>query len=351
MENDRKNYIEIEHSFGHVYGMKIQDKIYQNSLPDVIVGNNPVELQEVYFSPQGKGRRDSYSYRPTVSIIFDTHLRSLSPLKSKLHKHDYFELMLIASDEFEMQIESQLCQFNKWDVCLLNRSTRHAEHFMPEAKVFYLALMPDYLLNWPREEGMSLPNSILFTRFFSKVLRDASQHSKDFIVARYTDRTRLSPLYEIIEEIRKEFENKRPGYQLFIRGLIFRLFSNLVDPEYYEPEYIDLGFDEGFSLAFSAKQILDKNKRRMTKLQLAERLNYNSEYINRVFKKHYGYTIPEYNTKVCMREAASILCNTNQHIHKICQQLGFTNRTHFYSLFEREFGCTPSDYRRKGTGN
>lgn len=84
----------------------------------------------------------------------------------------------------------------------------------------------------------------------------------------------------------------------------------------------------------------------MTKLQLAEMLNYNSEHINRVFKKHYGYSIPEYNKMICLKHAAQMLCDTDHHIHKICKQLGFTNRTHFYNLFEQEYGCTPADYRR-----
>ena len=86
----------------------------------------------------------------------------------------------------------------------------------------------------------------------------------------------------------------------------------------------------------------------MTKQQLAEKLNYNSEHINRVFKKHYGQTIPDYNKLVCMREAALLLCNTNQHIHQICRQLGFTNRTHFHTLFQQEYGCSPYDYRKRG---
>lgn len=103
------------------------------------------------------------------------------------------------------------------------------EHFKPNEKIFYLALSPEYLLNWPREEGMSLHRSYLFSKFFSKGLRDTLQQNKDFITFRYTKQEIVPPLYRIIADIRKEFENKQPGYQLFIRGLLYRIFCNLTD--------------------------------------------------------------------------------------------------------------------------
>ncbi|MDF2511234.1 MAG: AraC-type DNA-binding protein [Herbinix sp.] len=344
MENYHQGYVQIE--CPSRYGIKLPNKLCPDMLPDIYVGNNPIELQEFYYSSQGKGHRSSYSYRPTISIEINTsHL--LSPLKNKLHKHDYFELILVASDQFEMQIESQLCEFNKGDVCILNRSTRHSEYFKPEGKVFYFALSSEYLFNWPREAGMSLQRSNLLTKFFAKGLRDTLQQNKDFIAFRYTNQEVIPPLHRIIVDIRKEFEDKQPGYQLFIRGLLYRMFCILTDSECYETEYVDLGSDGGFSLAFSAKQILDKSKRRMTTLEIAERLNYNGEHISRIFKKHYGYTISEYNRLICLRQAATMLCDTSQQIQKICKQLGFVNRTHFYSLFEQEYGCTPAEYRRK----
>jgi len=345
MKDKNNEYVEIKYKPGS--RAELPDKINPDALPEIFVNNSPVAFQDVSYSSAGKGSHISYSSRPTVSIDFSTDHFPL-PLRNKLHKHDYFELLIISSDKFEMQIESRMCEFSKWDVCLLNRSTRHSEHFIPGMKVFYLVLSPKYLLNWSREEGMNLQRSSVLARLFSKGLRDTMQQNKDYITFKYTGQNVNPPLYKLLEDIRKEFEDKQPGYQLFIRGLICRLLFILVNPEHYDAEYIDLGSDDGFSLAYSAKQIMDKNKRRMTKQQLAEKLNYNSEHINRVFKKHYGQTIPDYNKLVCMREAALLLCNTNQHIHQICRQLGFTNRTHFYTLFQQEYGCSPYDYRKRG---
>ena len=341
-------YIEIEYVSNA--DINYPSKVYTDSLPDTFISNSPLELQEAYISSEGKGYRKSYSNRPTVSIKFNTRTdldHPFLPLQSKLHKHDYFDFMLVASDNCEMQIESNLMEFNKWDVCILNRTTRHAEYFKPESRMFYLVLQPEYLANWPREEGMNLQHDKVFKELFHKGMRDTLQQNKDFVIARYVSQTKPSPFKGIIEDIRKEFVDKRPGYQLFVRGLIYQLFYLLASPEYYQTKYINLGYDEGFSLAFSAKQILDKNPHRITKAQLAESLSYNSEYINRVFKKHYGCSIPDYNREVCMHRAASLLSDTNQRIHDISKKLGYGNRTHFYDLFKHEYGCTPYEYRKK----
>ena len=57
--------------------------------------------------------------------------------------------------------------------------------------------------------------------------------------------------------------------------------------------------------------------------------------------------VPAYNRRVCLRKAAQLLRDTSIQVHDICRQLGFVNRTNFYELFKREYGCTPAQYRRQ----
>jgi AraC-like DNA-binding protein len=34
-------------------------------------------------------------------------------------------------------------------------------------------------------------------------------------------------------------------------------------------------------------------------------------------------------------------------VSEIIDQTGFASRTHFYDLFNKAYGCSPSDYRNK----
>lgn len=76
-------------------------------------------------------------------------------------------------------------------------------------------------------------------------------------------------------------------------------------------------------------------------------LHYNGEYLNRIVKKQTGKTILEYGQSIYLEEARQLLSNTDKSISSIIEELGFSNRSHFYRLFKTAFGETPLDYRKR----
>jgi len=48
-----------------------------------------------------------------------------------------------------------------------------------------------------------------------------------------------------------------------------------------------------------------------------------------------------------LSKAATLLKSTTMTVSEIIDQTGFTSRTHFYDLFNKAYGCSPSDYRNK----
>jgi AraC-like DNA-binding protein len=48
-----------------------------------------------------------------------------------------------------------------------------------------------------------------------------------------------------------------------------------------------------------------------------------------------------------LNKAAIFLLSTTLTVSEIIDQTGFTSRTHFYDLFNKAYGCSPSDYRNK----
>ena len=47
-----------------------------------------------------------------------------------------------------------------------------------------------------------------------------------------------------------------------------------------------------------------------------------------------------------LSKAATLLKSTTMTVSEIIDQTGFTSRTHFYDLFNKAYGCSPSDYRK-----
>ncbi|HBB91145.1 MAG: hypothetical protein A2X22_00250 [Bacteroidetes bacterium GWF2_49_14] len=51
-----------------------------------------------------------------------------------------------------------------------------------------------------------------------------------------------------------------------------------------------------------------------------------------------------------LSKAAILLNSTLMTVSEVIDQTGFASRTHFYELFNKTYGCSPSDYRSKRTG-
>jgi AraC-like DNA-binding protein len=90
---------------------------------------------------------------------------------------------------------------------------------------------------------------------------------------------------------------------------------------------------------------MKSNHGRCTREELSAQLHYNGEYLNRIVKKYTGKTILEYGQTIYMEEARELLAGTDLSISAIIEELGFSNRSHFYRLFEKIYGETPLNYK------
>lgn len=96
---------------------------------------------------------------------------------------------------------------------------------------------------------------------------------------------------------------------------------------------------------------MEQNPGKVTRSILAEQLNYSSDYINRVVKKHSGMSISEYDRIIRLKKAKELFANSDQSITSIITSLGFENKTFFYGLFQKKYGMTPMEYRREHQRN
>lgn len=68
--------------------------------------------------------------------------------------------------------------------------------------------------------------------------------------------------------------------------------------------------------------------------------------LERRFKSSLGRTINDELRRKRIEVAERLLCNTDQSISEISEQVGFNSRNHFYKVFDSIHGCTPANYRR-----
>ncbi len=81
--------------------------------------------------------------------------------------------------------------------------------------------------------------------------------------------------------------------------------------------------------------------------QIAGEVHLNPEYLSRTFKEEVGCTYTTFLTEIRMRRAAALLAGTNEKVQKIGQEVGYPNVSYFSTLFKKNFGLNPYEYRRQ----
>ena len=87
--------------------------------------------------------------------------------------------------------------------------------------------------------------------------------------------------------------------------------------------------------------------RSISRLEIAEEINVNQDYLTRVFKQELGISPWDYLTRYRIFHAKERLLATDENVGKIGYQVGFSDVAYFSRVFRRHTGLSPSKFRRK----
>lgn len=87
-------------------------------------------------------------------------------------------------------------------------------------------------------------------------------------------------------------------------------------------------------------------EKRITIEQLSHKFLMNSTTIKTKFKDIYGSSIAAHIKEHRMEKAAELLSNTDFSVSEISEQIGYTSKSKFSSVFSEAFGMTPLEYRK-----
>jgi len=79
--------------------------------------------------------------------------------------------------------------------------------------------------------------------------------------------------------------------------------------------------------------------------ELADRFDFNSDYLTRLFKKHLGVSALEYINGMKISKAKELLSQSEKPVKEIAFLLGFQDEKYFMKLFKEYENITPSQYR------
>lgn len=147
---------------------------------------------------------------------------------------------------------------------------------------------------------------------------------------------------EVAENEKNSFQQYLAGIVLHMLGLVLSLSKNKI----FETRDIDQKIEQ-------AKIIMNEQVFDDIDLEnLAVRLNVSYSWFRRVFKEYVGYAPAKYFQELKLRKAKQLLTESSYAIKEIAFMLGYASTEHFCTLFKKNIGLTPRDYRfgRKNRG-
>ena len=107
---------------------------------------------------------------------------------------------------------------------------------------------------------------------------------------------------QLIYRIVSESKDKAPGYEDIVSGSLKRLLFHLQSPIEYTHSYVRLKAIREQNLFEDTVTYINLQKRKVSRSELADALNYNGDYISQIFYKQTGQTLADYIRNVCLRE-------------------------------------------------
>ena len=80
--------------------------------------------------------------------------------------------------------------------------------------------------------------------------------------------------------------------------------------------------------------------------KLAKHIFVSPNYVSQTLNQKLGVSFFDYVNSYRVNAAKELLCNSNDTVLDIAMNVGFNAKSSFYTAFQKETGCTPSQYRK-----
>ena len=83
----------------------------------------------------------------------------------------------------------------------------------------------------------------------------------------------------------------------------------------------------------------------LTLPKLTSFFNYSERQLTRILKNYTGQTFSSLIQNIRLSKAAEMLKQPDRSVTAVMEEIGYSNITHFYKIFEKKFHMTPAEYR------
>jgi len=258
-----------------------------------------------------------------IPIRFFDHKFEGEDIFTDLHWHRSVEINLVTKGRINFQIDGKSYRVEEGQWIIVNSGAIHANSWVERTDTYEAV-------------------AILISKSFLEAWA-----GKDKYYVTPAENEKEDEITKSLLKIKEICNCKTNTYKLELMEQIFALIKSLekynVDTDGKEKSeqpaenvkkiinYIDEHYNEELSLAM-----------------VAEQMNYSVAHLSRLFKEHVGYNFSEYVQGVRIANAVKMLReDTELPLMRCALESGFPNVKSFIQAFKRQYGCTPSEWKKR----
>lgn len=291
--------------------------------------------QNGYFTA---GPRDEQSAEPVVLL----HPLPASHDELMFHNHNCFELAFTYRGSCRSKMQDYEIPLSQGDLLLLNPNAVHCMCTSSDEDVVFNFLCPIKLFDSAFIELLpDNPISCFFMDYFYQ-----SKSREDFLVVNVGTNYNL---FSLLEKLILESREMQPGYEVILRAGITQVFVYMA--RQYAEKLDNMPVQGTSRVVRSLILYITRNASVVTLEDAANALNYNKKYISRLMKQEIGMSFIQFVQQLRLQNSTDLLSKTTLSIEEIIRRVGYTNPSHFYTLFQKRYGMTPAAYRAQFAQN
>jgi len=255
------------------------------------------------------------------------------------HWHDCFEILYMLEGSADQQVNDKFFKIEKHDIVIIKQGDIHSTYCIPgdPVRILVVKFLPDLISNSYSKEFESK-----YILAFLNKQSDTPCHLVDTLKT-------STEVYNLMMGLYREFEKRKTGYEIYIKGYIYQLIACLIRSGIINVQYLRDKENELGRLDTLFKYVEANYKENIDLKKAADILNMSYYYFSRYFKKVTGHTFKEYINFVRICEAEKLISTHKMNISQAAYEVGFCNVSSFNRVFRRIRNYSPRNILRAKT--
>ncbi len=276
-----------------------------------------------------------YDHPDIPVYIKESDLSEYPDMKALCHWHEDIEMIHIIGGEMNYQINGSSILLKEEDCIVINSRQMHYgySYFHHDCRFACIRFHPKLL-------GA---NPMIYKNFVEPFIENTG------IKYLYFDKNvKNRPVRELFVHILSLKSGQEDAYELEVIGtllkiwrILFRQCKTMIQQE-TTPDDSDLALQKKM-----VSYIYEHYRDTVTLEEIAASANISRSKCCIIFKQYLQQSPVDFLNRYRLERSRLLLENTEFHITQIAFSCGFNHLSYFSRLFLREFGCTPTEFRRQ----